>query len=118
MSGQRPFRPPNVAGWDEERWLDTSSYRGRWIAASYITSDDDVEPDDYPPAETPEEAVQAALRYWGNPRIDAVTRAGLMDFSETVDDAIEHTWQRSQFKGLRQNALRMLIATSPEMQTS
>ena len=25
--------PPNVSGWDEERWLDTSTFRGRWIAA-------------------------------------------------------------------------------------
>ncbi len=25
--GQRLFRPPNVAGWDDDRWLDTSTWR-------------------------------------------------------------------------------------------
>ena len=46
MAGQRPFRPPNVSGWDEERWLDTSSYRGRWFAVSYITRKDEIETDE------------------------------------------------------------------------
>ena len=32
-SGQRLFLPPNVAGWDESRWLDTATFRGRWFAA-------------------------------------------------------------------------------------
>ena len=34
LAGQRVFRPPNVSGWDETRWLDTSSFRGRWIAGA------------------------------------------------------------------------------------
>ena len=33
LAGQRLFRPPNVAGWDETRWLDTSTFRGRWACA-------------------------------------------------------------------------------------
>ena len=36
MAGQRPFRPPNVSGWDEQRWLDTSSFRGRWYSVAEI----------------------------------------------------------------------------------
>jgi hypothetical protein len=118
MSGQRLFRPPNVAGWDDERWLDTSSYRGRWIAAAYITRDEEVDPGEYTAQETPEEAVQAALRYWGGARIDEATRAGLIEFAEAVEDAITASWQRGQYRGLRQNALRMMVAMSPEMQTS
>ena len=35
IDGQRLFYPPNVAGWSEDRWLDTSTFRGRWIAANY-----------------------------------------------------------------------------------
>ena len=35
--GQRLFMPPNVAGWDDERWLDTATFRGRWWVANYAT---------------------------------------------------------------------------------
>ena len=30
-AGQRLFLPPDVAGWDDERWLDTGTVRGRWM---------------------------------------------------------------------------------------
>ena len=36
-TGQRLFMPPNVAGWDDERWLDTATFRGRWWVANYAT---------------------------------------------------------------------------------
>ena len=36
-SGQRLFMPPNVSGWDDERWLDTATFRGRWEVANYAT---------------------------------------------------------------------------------
>ncbi len=34
-AGQRLFYPPNVAGWDDSRWLDTATFRGRWDVAGY-----------------------------------------------------------------------------------
>ena len=118
LAGQRILRPPNVAGWDEERWLDTSSYRGRWIAASMITRRDWVDPGEYSETETPAEAVVMALRFWGDPVVDPETVAGLEEFGEAVEAAITATWQNNDFRGLRQNALRMMVAMSPEMQTS
>ena len=33
-AGQFLFYPPNVSGWDDRRWLDTSSWRGRWDIAA------------------------------------------------------------------------------------
>ena len=30
-AGQQLFYPPNVAGWDDNRWLDTNTLRGRWL---------------------------------------------------------------------------------------
>ena len=33
-AGQRLFYPPNVAGWDDTRWLDTATFRGRWLVAA------------------------------------------------------------------------------------
>ena len=119
MAGQRPFRPPNVAGWDEERWLDTSSYRGRWFAVTYITRKDEIgNLDEYPANETAVEAVDKALEYWGDPVIDSATRDGLMEFGEAVEAVIENDWQKRTYRGLRQNALRVMVAMSPEMQTS
>src|ERR687897_1905120 len=38
MTGQRLFMPPNVAGWEDDRWLDTASFRGRWAVASQALS--------------------------------------------------------------------------------
>src|SRR5207253_5590645 len=35
MAGQQLFYPPNVAGWDDSRWLDTATWRGRWWIAQY-----------------------------------------------------------------------------------
>ena len=117
LAGQRLFRPPNVAGWDEGRWLDTSSWRGRWIAAAHHTRHDDVEPGTYSADESVAEAISKALAYWGGPLIDSATRAGLEEFGESVESSITATWQNRQFRGLRQNALRMMIAMAPEMQT-
>ena len=33
MAGQQLFYPPNVSGWDETRWLDTSTFQARWMIA-------------------------------------------------------------------------------------
>ena len=36
-------RPPNVSGWDDERWLDTSTFRGRWTAANVVVEPEVVD---------------------------------------------------------------------------
>ena len=117
LAGQRPFSPPNVAGWDEERWLDTSSYRGRWIAASYITREDEASDESYDSDETPVQAVDRALRYWGGPTIATGTRTDLVNFGRDVEGSIVADWQETSYRALRQNALRLMLATSPDMQT-
>jgi uncharacterized protein (DUF1800 family) len=35
-AGQQLFWPPNVAGWDDTRWLDTSRMRERWNIVTYV----------------------------------------------------------------------------------
>ena len=71
MAGQMLFHPPNVAGWDESRWLDTATFRGRWVAANSalgpIALDPDPEKTPYDSAETAETAVAKAIKFWGNP---------------------------------------------------
>src|SRR5205085_7706629 len=34
LAGQQLFYPPNVAGWDDDRWLDTATFRARWLIAA------------------------------------------------------------------------------------
>ncbi len=36
ISGQQLFYPPNVAGWDDTRWLDTATFRGRWEGVQQV----------------------------------------------------------------------------------
>jgi uncharacterized protein (DUF1800 family) len=119
LAGQRVFRPPNVSGWDESRWLDTSTFRGRWYATSRIVDRDEISTDEgYPATETPAEALERAHRYWGEPTVTPATREGLLAFGQAVEDAIEANWQESSYRALRQNAMRLLLATSPDMQAS
>jgi hypothetical protein len=118
LAGQRLFRPPNVAGWDETRWLDTSTFRGRWIAANEVAGYDTVDPEaDYQADETAKLAVNRALRFWGDPAISDKTRKSLERYANAVAATATADWQKETYRALRQNALRMLIATSPEMQT-
>ncbi len=77
IAGQRLFRPPNVSGWNELRWLDTSTFRGRWIAANEIAGVDAVDPEaPYPEDESAKLAVKRATKFWGNPGLSKPTRQG------------------------------------------
>jgi uncharacterized protein (DUF1800 family) len=117
LAGQRLFDPPNVAGWDETRWLDTSTLRGRWWAVTQTVRSEEIDPGaPYDTTEGPKAAVDRALRYWGTPTITKTTRTQLERFAQRVEDAIDASWKRSYYRGLRQNALRMLLATAPDME--
>ena len=116
MAGQRPFRPPNVSGWDEERWLDTSSFRGRWYAVTEVLSEDYVDEEgQYDREETAAEAMEKALKFWGHPTLTPATADALTEFCAAVAAAATADWQQKTFRAMRQNALRALIATSPDM---
>jgi hypothetical protein len=119
IAGQRLFRPPNVAGWKDDRWLDTSTFRGRWIAANEVAASDAIDSEKpYNERETSKAALRKALRYWGSPTISEGTRRALISFCDKVDKAAREDWEKSAYRALRQNALRMLIATSPDLQAS
>ena len=42
-AGQMLFLPPNVAGWDATRWLDTATFRARWRMAAEICNNDQLD---------------------------------------------------------------------------
>jgi uncharacterized protein (DUF1800 family) len=119
MMRQRLFVPPNVAGWEDDRWLDTGTWRARWLTASNVLRDREEDPGQpYDETEQPETAVERALDFWGGPTVSATTRGRLMAFSKRVAASADKPYKRRGYFASRQNALRLLVATSPDMQTS
>jgi Protein of unknown function (DUF1800) len=118
--GQRLFDPPNVAGWDYAHWLDTSRWAGRFTAATYAMKGHVIDPDSksYPAREGAAQAVRSALSFWHHPHVSGATMRNLVAFSRRAQSGITADWQQVTYRILRQNALRALIATSPEWQTS
>ena len=117
-AGQFLFRPPNVSGWNDQAWLDTSTLRGRWYLAYYLLENEYVPNTGYPVDETPEQAVEKALAYWGNPTLSAETRAELSRFASSCLPLTIQTWERAPLRAYRQNALRHLVVTSPDLHLS
>ncbi len=124
-AGQQLFYPPNVSGWDFTRWLDTSTAKARWELASYVTAK--TYPNPWPGAgeakysetETPVEALASALAYWGSPGLSSESQACIAAFAQSCLTGVATAkWEQSPYRAMRQNALRMLIATAPDMQVS
>ena len=113
--GQQLFYPPNVSGWNDQGWLDTATLKGRWGAAYEVLNASYANPSQpYSKTETPEEALAAALQFWGNPTISEETRAELLRYATAAIPAVVPEWQKSQIRAERQNGLRHLIATCPD----
>jgi uncharacterized protein (DUF1800 family) len=121
LAGQRLFQPPNVAGWDDARWLDTSTIRARWQLVAYAhepraLGDERIER--YSATETAERALEKALTFWGEPSLTKQTRKALLRFAAGCVRGPLDEWEESAYRGLRQNALRHLIYAAPDMQRS
>ncbi len=124
-AGQQLFYPPNVSGWDFTHWLDTSTAKARWELASYVTAKTYANPwpgehePSYSANEEPAEAWASAFAYWGSPLLSGESQSSLEAFAQSSLSGMKLAkWQRSPYKAMRQNALRMLIATSPDLQVS
>jgi uncharacterized protein (DUF1800 family) len=127
-AGQRLYYPPDVSGWDDKRWLDSNTIRGRWDCVNYAVEGRTLRPDsdeaDAYPAETPEQAVASARAFWLDPSLTAETVDSLLELARAFQpaDDTEQTpaWQkrqRAQMRTQRQTMLRHLIAVSPDYQT-
>ena len=124
-AGQQLFYPPNVSGWDFSRWLDTSTAKARWEIASYVTAKSYPNPwpaqgeASYSETEEPGQALASAMAYWANPPLSEESEQCIAQFAQScLGGLLSAQWQQSPYRALRQNALRMLIATSPDMQVS
>jgi uncharacterized protein (DUF1800 family) len=121
ISGQRLFAPPNVAGWDYRRWVDTGTWMGRFTGLNTLLNGRELKDADnatYPTSEGPEEALQRALQFWGSPALTTTTTRSLVQFGRDVEAKATEDWQAVTYRILRQNGLRALIASSPDLQTS
>jgi uncharacterized protein (DUF1800 family) len=117
-SGQRLFRPPNVSGWDDERWLDTATFRGRWAVANYASQPyalTDKQAADLP--SEPKQLVEDAIAFWGSPTLRPATRAALLRFATRAMADADAKWKKTSYRFLTANALRQLVAVSPDYQT-
>jgi hypothetical protein len=116
-AGQRLFWPPNVAGWDDSRWLDTSRMRARWNIADIVLDGISVSVwgQPYSTTETAEEAVARAIASWGSPALRPEHQAELLDFARRSEKLAGAGWQKGPFRAMRQNALLQLIGVSPDL---
>ncbi len=121
-AGQRLFYPPNVSGWDDNRWLDTNTLRGRWLCSTGLMEDHHVAvwDDDHPydEAEEPEPAVDKALAAFDYPPLRKEQQNELVRFSSNAFPVTLADWQLGPYRAMRQNALRQLIAVGPDLQLS
>jgi uncharacterized protein (DUF1800 family) len=105
-AGQRLFSPPNVAGWDDNRWLDTSTFRGRWFLAGAALN-----------AASSNGAPKSAAAL-----VDRAARAlgvrSLTKPTRTVALRLARDALRTSPPEAVEQAVRQLLALSPEVQTS
>jgi uncharacterized protein (DUF1800 family) len=122
-AGQQLFYPPNVSGWDFDAWIDTSTLRGRWDMVNYALDTTYLNPwptggSTYDPTEEPAAALANAYSFWGDPSVSQASASVIAAFAATALDGASAEWEQSPYRAMRQNALRVLIAISPDMQLS
>ncbi len=92
--------------------------------ASYVTAKTYPNPwpaegePEYSETEDPAAALASALAYWGNPLLSGESEQCIAAFAQSCLKEPLAEWEQSPYRAMRQNALRMLIATSPDMQVS
>ena len=116
-AGQQLFYPPNVAGWDDERWLDTASFKGRWYIADTALAADALDESSSPrlPAD-PEALLQKALASIAGLTISPATRAVLSRFVRSALADADEDWKQEAFPAMVFNAVRQLAVVSPDQQ--
>lgn len=121
MAGQRLFHPPNVNGWEDEAWLDTTTMRARWMMVYHLLSAHWIDfqsqaGSTYDPTESPSQAVARAAAFWGDPPLSDASRQTLTDWAASCMPPPRNITEASQSRAVRQNALRQLVAVAPDLQ--
>jgi uncharacterized protein (DUF1800 family) len=126
---QRPYRPPNVAGWEGGMsWLNTNTVQGRFdliVRAQYLLYSG-LAPS-YPRAalvdidkrgESPEDAFTRAIDTVNRPWLSAETRTAILDFSRTLSPALRDGTNNASALARRQRfyTLQALMLGGPDGQ--
>jgi uncharacterized protein (DUF1800 family) len=117
LAGQQLFYPPNVAGWDDDRWLDTATFRARWLIASEALQPYRLEKNLPATERDPATLLTRARALLGDPPLTPGTAKALRGFADKALGDADASWKRTQYPTLIANALRQLVAISPDYQT-
>jgi uncharacterized protein (DUF1800 family) len=115
-AGQRLFYPPNVAGWDDDRWLDTAKFRGRWNIANWALMASSLDPEK--PVKLPSDPTKLYKAALGSARVSPATRKLLLAFVHSAIADAGEGWEKKSYPPMIFNALRQLVAVSPDQQTA
>jgi uncharacterized protein (DUF1800 family) len=118
LAGQQLFYPPNVAGWDDTRWLDTATFRARWEIAGYALRPKQVKNGDKHVPHKAGELVSRAHAVLGRPTVTPQTEHILEHFARRSLADANQKWKQDAYPPLIENALRQLLASAPDLQTS
>ena len=122
-SAKRPdselFWPPNVSGWDDSRWLDTSRMRARWNIVDLRArrrSRSTPGTTAYSPTETAGRSAGAGASPPGaRPDCAANTATSCSTSPRRSEKLVIANWQKGPYRAMRQNALLQLIGVSPDV---
>jgi uncharacterized protein (DUF1800 family) len=110
QSGQRLFWPPDVSGWDMTRWLDTATFRARWFLAANALAPFRLDERAGGSTAKPRELLTRATQLLGDPPLTAKTQHALLSFASAALAAAN--------AAVVENALRQLVAVSPDLLTA
>ena len=117
LAGQQLFYPPNVAGWDDTRWLDTATFRARWEIAAYAIRPRVLKDNAKHVPHDPHKLLHRAEAVFGHPTLTGQTEATLTRFAKRAMADANADWKKRSYPPLVENALRQLLATAPDLQT-
>jgi uncharacterized protein (DUF1800 family) len=119
-TGQLLFYPPNVAGWKDDRWLDTATFRGRWNLTAFALHPGTLDPEKKAgtlPTD-PGKVVSAALKSAGSPPLQKATLDLLLEFARRALEDAEDEYEQAVHPVLVYNAVRQLALVSPDYQAA
>ena len=87
------------------------------MAANYAIGRAELDPGDGGQPFDAQELVDRALKFWGRPTVSRQTRGALVAFAQPRSREADQSWKRTQYPVLAQNALRQLVAVSPDLHT-
>ena len=117
-AGQQLFWPPNVAGWDDTRWLDTSRMRARWNIVDFVLDGISVNAWERHTLQHDRDRRRSAepgARLLGQPRTAARTPRRAARLRPRTEALVTASWEKGPYRAMRQNALLQLIGISPDL---